>query len=117
MPYDSTKTRNLLTISGAFAGQPGGEYIQEIAAQLREAEAEIVVAHDARKKAESEANRFSAELENAQTAVRRLREGNAGYNDMLTALQMIAKSSRGAQKLAADTLATVNGGKAVEAKV
>jgi hypothetical protein len=85
MPYDPAKTRNLLTITGAFAGQPGGEYINDLAAQLRDAEGEITAANQAKLKAEGDANRYAAELATMQATMRQLREENEALKAAATA--------------------------------
>lgn len=76
MPYDSAKTRQMLTIVGAFANLPGGDYISDLAKQLTDAEAEITVAVNAKLKAEGEANRYASELATMQSTMRQLREEN-----------------------------------------
>lgn len=76
MPYDYSKTRNLLTIVGAFSGHPGGEYIADLAAQLRDAETEITNAGALKAKAEAESNRYASDLATMQATMRQLREEN-----------------------------------------
>lgn len=112
MPYDAAKVRQLLSIAGAHSNNPAVEYIEELAAQLREAVAEITTANDARVKAESESNRYAAEVATAQKLVREMREGNTGATEMLKTLEAIARNPKGAKQLAADTVAKINGGAA-----
>lgn len=76
MPYDSAKTRQMLTIVGAFANHPGGEFIADLAKQLTDAESEITEAVRLKLKAEGEANRYASELATMQATIRQLREEN-----------------------------------------
>jgi hypothetical protein len=76
MPYDSAKTRQMLTIVGAFANHPGGEFIADLAKQLTDAEGEITEAVRLKVKAEGEANRYASELATMQATIRQLREEN-----------------------------------------
>lgn len=91
MPYDPAKTKNLLSIVGAFSGQPGGEYIADLGNQLKEAETEISVAVGARNKAENDSNRYASELATMQATMRQLREEN-------DALKAAAKSKPTSKK-------------------
>lgn len=101
MPYDPKKARELLSIAQAHSNQPNGEFVLAMADQLIGAQAEISAALGAASQSEKEVSRLTTELESAQQTVVRLRNGTAGYTEMLLALQAIAKSPKGAQKLAA----------------
>lgn len=74
--YDATKTKNLLSIVGAFTNMPGGEFCAAIADQLREAETEITAGNNARLVAEGNANKYASELATLQSTLRILREEN-----------------------------------------
>ena len=74
MPYDPAVTRSLLSIAGAYANHPTGDYIASLAKQLAEAEAEIAGAVAGRKKAELDSNRYAADLQSAQATIRKLSE-------------------------------------------
>lgn len=115
MAYDPKKTKELLSIVGAHAAQPNGEYVQALAEQLTGAEVEIRNALGAAAQAEKEAAKATSELETAQQTIVRLRNGTAGYTEMLLALQTIAKSPKGAQKLAQQAVDAATVAKPVEA--
>ena len=110
MSYDQNKTRDLLKISGAFNGQPSGEYIQAIAEQLRFAEAELSAMREKLGQSESSVGRLSTDLETAQQNVKRLRDGNSGMADVVKVLESISINPKGSQKIAKDALAKLSGG-------
>lgn len=74
MPYDPSKSRHLLSIAGAHASNPAAEWIDQLVAQLRDAEAAIAEANTERTKAVTEANTYAAQLEAANATIRRMRE-------------------------------------------
>lgn len=115
MPYEKNKARELLSIAQAHASQPNGEFVLSLADQLIGAQAEITLALGAAAQSEKELNRVTSELETAQQTIVRLRNGTAGYTEMLLALQTIAKSPKGAQKLAQQAVEAATTTKAAEA--
>lgn len=110
MSYDQNKTRDLLKISGAFNGQPSGEYIQAIADQLRLAEAELSAMREKLGQSESSVGRLSTDLETAQQNVKRLRDGNSGMTDVVKVLEAISINPKGAKNLAVEALKKLSGG-------
>lgn len=104
MPYEAAKTKALLPIVSAFAAQPGGDFIRQLADQLLAAEEEMKNSRNAVGDSERALNKATADLESAQQTIVRLRNGVSGNAEMMTALQLIAKSSRGAQKIAQEAL-------------
>ncbi len=110
MSYDHNITRDLLKISGAFNGQPSGEYIQAIADQLRLAETELAAMRDKLGQSESSVGRMASDLETAQQNVKRLRDGNSGMADVVKVLESISINPKGSQKIAKDALAKLSGG-------
>lgn len=58
-------------------------------------------------KAETERNIAEQERDSALATARRLREGNAGYAELVATLQSIARNAKGAKALAAEALTKV----------
>ena len=92
---------------------PNGEYVTDLAAQLREAEGQLSAEAQKVRKAHEETasvqHRLDAEIE----AGRKLRDATRGYPQLVDALKAIAKSPKGAQKIA--QLALVDAGIPLEA--
>ena len=113
-PYklDLAVCKNLLDASRTQADSVLGPFIIELGQQLTAAIEEIKQANQRARIAEVARVKAEAELENAQQAVSRLRSGSSGVKDAIDALTSISLNPKGASKLAKDTLAKINVGRA-----
>lgn len=115
MPYDQSKTRDLLKVAAAYRDSPLGEYVGQLAAQLFDAQEEITAMQrksadqngevqeaERRLSAESEAHRRTASK--ADEAARLLSEQR---ETLFNALTLIKADARSAKKIATEALAKI----------
>lgn len=105
MPYDSSKIRDLLRAAPAHGRMPNAEFVLELADQLLESEKQIAIEGAKVNKAHGETSALQIRYDTLVAAERKLRESTVGHEQMVAALRQIAKSPKGAQKIAAETLA------------
>lgn len=105
MPYDSTKTRDLLRAAPQHRSMPNGEFVVDIADQLNEAEKQLALEVAKVRKAHEETADVQRKLDDEVAAHRKFRESATGHAQMVDALRAIAKQPKGAAKLATETLA------------
>lgn len=104
MPYDSTKIRDLLRAAPQHRAMPNGEFVLDLSDQLLEAEKQVAIEAAKVRKAHEETADVQRKLDDEVAAHRKFRESATGHAQMVDALRAIAKSPKGAQKLALETL-------------
>lgn len=112
--YDPAKLHAVQKVRPFMANGVLAEWLNTEVYPLLEAMAEEIRGSAAKiSKAETELNRAEQERDSALATARRLRDGNAGYAELVATLQSIARNPKGAKSIAAEALAKVGeGGKA-----
>lgn len=104
MPYDSVKVRELLRSAPGHRQMPNGEYVASLAEQLSDAESALAVQAVQVRKAHEETAALQSRLDTEVENIRKLRAESQGHVGMVDALKSIAKSPKGAQKIAQQAL-------------
>lgn len=116
MPYDTTKTQELLRVAQAYSHTVTGDYIGQLAIQLLDADKEILsfsnTVANARREAQEADRKFVAESESHSATKLKLSEEIRILGEhkaaMMAAFESISADARGAKRIAAETIEKFN---------
>lgn len=102
--YDSVLVRELLRSAPGHRSMPNGEFVSSLAQQLSFAESALATQAVSVRKAHEETAAVQLRLDGLVVSERKLRAETQGHEQLITALQTIAKNPKGAAKVAQQAL-------------